>query len=140
MQWRIPCHKILTLMESLVSVSDNHITIQTSSTFTFVPTTLQQMVVLILLFQILIYFKGHVTYTDHLIYGEFNDETVAKLVPSPVALTGYEAHFMHDIGLRTYWQITSGGDGNARLKYTFNFPIIFEKLVIVKPPGLQKQR
>ena len=140
MQWRIPCHKILTLMESLVSVLDNQITIRTNSTFTFVSTTLQPMVVLILLFQILIYFKGHVTYTDHLIYGEFNDETVAKLVPSPVALTGYEAHMMHDERVGTYWQITSGGDGNARLKYTFNFPIIFEKLVIVKPPELQKQR
>ena len=80
------------------------------------------------------------TYTDHLIYGEFNDETVAKLVPSPVALTGYEAQMMHDSRLGTYWQITSEGDDNARLKYTFNFPIIFEKLVIVKPPQLQKQR
>ena len=82
------------------------------------------------------------TYTDNLIYGEFNDETIAKLVSSPVALTGYEAHMMHDSGFGTYWQITSvsEGDDNASLKYTFNFPIIFEKLVIVKPPGLQKER
>ena len=80
------------------------------------------------------------TYTDNLIYGEFNDETIAKLVSSPVALTGYEAHMMHDSKLGTYWQITSGGDGNVRLTYTFNFPIVFEKLVIVKPPELQKER
>ena len=82
------------------------------------------------------------TYTDNLIYGEFNDETIAKLVPSPVALTGYEAHRMYDSTFGTYWQITSVSEGedNASLKYTFNFPIIFEKLVIVKPPQLQKQR
>ena len=129
-------------MESLVSVSGNHITIQTSSTFTFVSTILQPIVVFILLFQILIYFIGHVTYTDNLIYGEFYDKTVAKLFPSPAALTGYAAHRMHDSNFGTYWQITtvSEGDDNARLKYTFNFPIIFEKLVIVKPPGLQTER
>ena len=67
---------------------------------------------------------------------------MAKLLASPAALTGYDAHRMHDRKFGTYWQITSvsEGDDNARLKYTFNFPIIFEKLVIVKPPELQKQR
>ena len=100
------------------------------------------MVVLIQLFQILIYFIGHVTYTDNLIYGEFNDETITKLIPSPAGLEGYEAHLMHDNSIQTFWQATSvsGTHGNARLKYTFNFPVIFEKIVIVKPPDFQKQR
>ena len=76
-------------------------------------------------------------YPDHLIYGEFEDETVAKLAkPSSLGTMGKRPWRMHDDSFETYWEDSS----NTKLKYTFQFPIIFEKLVILKQLDQQKQR
>ena len=82
------------------------------------------------------------TYPDYLIHGEFDDETVAKLVASPEGDEFRLAWKMHDGLIQTSWKDTSesGANGNARLEYTFQFPIIFEKLMIVKPPNILKLR
>ena len=81
-------------------------------------------------------------YPDHLIYGEFEDETVAKLAkPSSLGTLGKRPWRMHDDSFETYLEDSSDDDnGNSKLKYTFQFPIIFEKLVIVKQLDQQKQR
>ena len=82
------------------------------------------------------------TYPDYLIHGKFDDETVASLVASPEGDEFRKAWKMHDGSIQTLWKDTSdsGANGNARLKYTFQFPIIFEKLMIVKPPNILKLR
>ena len=89
-------------MESPVSVSEKQTTIRTNSISFFVSATLQLMVVLIPLFQIFLSFIGRVTYPDHLIYGEFDDETVAKLVASPVGDKDRKAWKMHDGSIHTF--------------------------------------
>ena len=128
-------------MESLVSVSVNQITIRIIITSTFAQTPWQLKVGPILLFGVFDFFIGHVMYPDHLIYGEFEDETVAKLVPSFGGTLGKRAWRMHDDSFQTYWEDSSNdNNGNSKLKYTFQFPIIFEKLVIVKQLDQQKQR
>ena len=81
-------------------------------------------------------------YPDYLVHGEFNDRTVAKLLATEEDDDDSKAWKIHDGSIQTFWQDTSesGANGNARLKYTFQFPIIFEKLLIVKPPNIQKLR
>ena len=81
-------------------------------------------------------------YPDYLIHGEFYDGTVAKLVASPEGDEDSNAWKIHDGSIQTSWKNTSKSrvNGNARLRYTFYFPIIFEKLMIVKPPNIQKLR
>ena len=142
MQWKSPYHKILTSMESLVSVSDTQTPTRTSSIYFYESTTSQLMVVLIPLFHIFLTFIGHVTFPDHLIHGEFHDASIARIDASPEGDNGYKVWEMHDGSFRTYWKVTSknGANSNARLKYTFQFPIIFAKLIIVKPPNVQKLR
>ena len=80
------------------------------------------------------------TYADHLIYGEFNDASIATIDASPEGDEDNKVWKMHDGSIQTFWKDSSDSGANARLKYTFQFPIIFEKLMIVKPPNIQKLR
>ncbi len=75
------------------------------------------------------------TYPENLIYGEFNDETVAKLVVTdsedkdqPVD-KDHSWLMMFDGSFQTYWK---NDQNEIKVKFSFAFPIIFEKLVIVK--------
>ena len=73
---------------------------------------------------------GYVTYSDNLIYGQDIDLSVAQ---HKANINDINVWQMLDKSLRTFWgAIPTQAVPKPTLEFTFAFPIIFEKLVIVK--------
>lgn len=78
------------------------------------------------------------SYPDHLIWAwNPTGATVAKLDVSSMIGAGFAKWRMSDEAITTYWK---GAKQDTRIKIEFEFPIIFQKLVIVKRVDQQKLR
>ena len=81
---------------------------------------------------------GHVTYSDHLIYGKGADPTVAQ---HGANIDNENVWRMIDKSLQTYWEaVPTDSVPIPILEFTFAYPIIFEKLVILKRTDQPKLR
>ena len=76
------------------------------------------------------WFIGYVTYSDHLIYGKGADPSVAQHRANIDNINVYQ---ILDRSLKSYWEaLPTDNVPVPILEFTFAYPIIFEKLVIVK--------